>query len=195
MAPGHRDPRSLGNKNICFLLFFSFFIILSCKTTPVPIIPEKKQPEKQETVVKFFVEPSKFYSDEYGYIGIGYQTKEEVWEKKKKSFENKNISQEVYKKVLNAIPKNGIIYVHIGRKDLMHANTLFYSFSGYKNNKNIFTINGPEGIPNIKGRDENWWNIVEIPLTENIDSVINVRVTDKKINREFDFKIIREEKK
>jgi len=149
--------------------------------------------EKQQKVIKFSVMPQNFYTDEYGYIGIGYQTKEEVWEQKKKSFENKNISQESYKKVLNAIPKNGIISIHIGRKDLMHANTQFYLFSGSKNNKTIFMIHGKEGIPNIKGRDENWWNIVEIPLTEIIDSVIDICVTDKKINREFNFKIIREE--
>jgi len=161
---------------------------MSCKTTPVTNIEEKKQ-----TVIKFLVEPSQFYNDEYGYVGIGYQTKEEVWEKKKKNFENRNLSQEIYKKAYNAIPKNGIISVHIGRKDIMHANTRFYSFSGYKNNKNIFSINGQEGIPNIKGRDENWWNIVEIPLTEHIDNVISVFVTDKRIDREFEFKIIREE--
>ena len=182
------------NYKSSFLLFFSFLIILSCKTEP-PQKPEapKKNTEKQQTVIKFYVEPSQFYNDAYGYIGVGYQTKEEIWEKKRKILEKKNLPQEEHKKVQNGIPKNGIIAVHIGRKDLMHANTRFYSFSGSKNNKSIFMINGKEGIPNIKGRDENWWNIVEIPLNESIDSEISVRITDKKIEKEFTFKIIREE--
>ena len=177
-----------------FLLFFSFLIILSCKSElPLKKPEPNKNSEKQQTIIRFYVEPSQFYDDEYGYIGIGYQTKEEIWEKKKKILEKRNSPQEDYKKVQNAIPKNGIISVHIGRKDLMHANTRFYSFSGYKNNKSIFMIKGKEGIPNIKGRDENWWNIVEIPLNESIDSVITVLVTDDKINKEFNFTIVCEE--
>ena len=179
-------------KNISFLLLF--FIIFGCRTVekvekqPVPPV---KKPEKP-TVVRFYVEPSKFYNDEYGYIGVGHQTKEEKIEKMKELLVKNNLSQEDYKKKLNAVPKGGIISVHIGRKDLNHANTQWYSFSGYKDNKNIFMINGKEGIPNVKGRDENWWNIVEIPLNEDIDSVITVIVKDKKINREFSFKILQE---
>ena len=193
-------------KNI-ILLFFSAFIILSCKThaplppprpTPRPVPAATPAPapivipaviEKPQTVIKFHVEPSQFYKDEYGYIGIEYRTKEEIWERRKPLLAARNLSQTEYDRIQNSIPKDGMIYVHIGRQDLMHANTRYYSFRGDKDNRGIFMIHGREGIPNLRSVDRNWWNIVEVPLRENIDDVINVVVTDKKINREFSFKI------
>ena len=203
--PENKSKFRLKIANIGFFLIFSvLFIVLSCKTAAP--IPEKiERAEKAEkaiiispaietqTIIKFYVDPSVFYNDEFGYIGIGYQTKEEVWEKRKRFFANRNLSQADYEKVYNAIPKGGIISVHIGRKDLMHANTRYYVFNCSKNNRSIFRINGREGIPNIKGRDGNWWNIVELPLNEDVENVINVIVTDKRVNKDFNFRIIREE--
>jgi len=170
---------------------------LGCRTPPpAPRVTPNIAPtivERQQTVVRFYVTPSKFYNDRYGYIGIRYQTKEEIWEERKSSFADRNLSAAEYERVRNAIPEDGVIYIHIGRKNLMHANTRYYSFRGYKENKDIFAIQGREGIPNIRCRDGNWWNIVEIPLREQINNEINVVVTDRRINREFNFKIIREE--
>ncbi|MCL2294207.1 MAG: hypothetical protein FWC36_05010 [Spirochaetes bacterium] len=190
-------------KILGLLLFFSvFFIVLGCRATTtatttatatvVTATPPPNIAENQSNV-KFYINPSNFYNDEFGFIGIKYHTKEEIWERRKKILEERNASPEEHRKVQNAIPKGGIISVHIGRRDLMHANTRYYTFRGNKNNRTVFAVNGREGIPNIRGRDGNWWSIVEIPLNEDIESVIDVIVTDRRTNKDYNFKIIRSE--
>ncbi len=177
-------------------VYFAVIILIpGCTSAPAPqreqnsLKPEKSSP----TVTVYRVEPSKFYRDEYGYTGIGYSTYTEQCEKIKVLLDKKNAMPDEYKKETARLSRFGVIVFHIGRQDLMHANTRWYNFTATKNSRTLFSINGEEGIPNIKGRDGNWWNIVEIPLTEEITSKINITVKDKKTGKEFDFTVIKEE--
>ncbi|MCP5514409.1 MAG: hypothetical protein H7A26_02970 [Spirochaetales bacterium] len=165
-----------------------------CKTQPV--LKEKELPpppeEKIEAVITYRVEPSKFHTDEYGYTGAGYLTRDQQWEKIKTALDKKNASADLIKKENSKLPKTGTITIHIGRLELMHADTVWYTIAGKEKNKTIFTIKGKEGVPNIKGRDGNWWNTIEIPLHEEISSRIDITVTDRKTGREYNFSIIKE---
>jgi hypothetical protein len=176
----------------CLLLLLS--LILSCKTTPKkePENPVVKQP-KTVKIEKFYVEPYKFYKDNYGYIGVSYLTRNEIWEKKKILLEKRDAPEIAFEAEKKRLPKEGLITFHIGRFDIMHANTAWYVFSAYKNKKLIFSVKGKEGLPNIKGGDGNWWDAVEIPLDEHVDSKIEIIVKDNKNEKEFLFELIKEE--
>ena len=177
----------------CFAIIL-IIVSSGCKTQPIlqekelPLPPEKKS----EAVISYRVEPSKFYTDEYGYTGAGYLTRDQQWEKIKTALDKKNASADLINKENSKLPKTGTITIHIGRLELMHADTVWYTISGKEKSKTLFTIKGKEGVPNIKGRDGNWWNTIEIPLYEEITSRIDFTVTDRKTGREYSFAIIRE---
>ncbi len=75
----------------------------------------------------------------------------------------------------------------------MHANTKNYSGTIKKDNNVIYTYKGREGIPNIKGQDGNWWNIVKLPLRRDIENSLSVVLSDNKTGNTYDFKINRHE--
>jgi hypothetical protein len=176
------------------VILMLIILLSGCKSQPQP--QEKAIPpladKKSEAVISFRVEPAKFYTDEYGYTGIGYSTREELWEKIKTTLDKKNASADIIQKENSKLPKIGTITIHIGRLELMHADTVWYTVTASKNSKTLFTVKGREGVPNIKGRDGNWWNTIEIPLHEEITSRIDITVTDKKTGREYGFAVLKE---
>ncbi len=185
--------------SLLILLPLILFIILSgCQTEKQALtaaVPVKKLQPEIKTEISYSIEPEKFIRDNYGYIGIKYLTHEEEKEKVRKRLEKNNASPVDFEKAYKRIPEFGYIVLHIGRQELMHANTKWYSCSVKKEGTTVLTYKGREGIPNIKGRDGNWWNIVKLPVRNDIITPLSVEITDNKKGSSYNFKINRIETK
>ena len=188
-----------------FLLLPAGCSSLQPETAPYPAFPPEKtetsieyeKPEKK-TVISYSVEPSSPYRDSSGYTGLEYITREQEWSEIKSTLDKKASSPDEHERALQRVSPHGKLRIRIGRYDLMHANTRWYSYRGYDmkpsgGEKPFFSVQGREGIPNVKGRDGNWWNVVEIPLTREIESSINVIITDSKAGKDFFFTVTRHE--
>jgi hypothetical protein len=81
--------------------------------------------------------------------------------------------------------------VHLGRQNLDHANTAWYSFTVTEGGSTMLSVQGEEGIPNIKGPDGNWWNDVDLDLPHSVSAAIRVIVQDRKIDLAYDFTLRR----
>lgn len=179
------------------VLSILFLTFTGCKSThpilKMPDTPPVIEEPKKNIVISYNVEPKEFYKDKYGYIGLGYETRAEKWKKLKTILKKRGATDEDFKKAEKLLPKEGMITIHIGRQDIHMANTERFSFSIEKDGKVISKHKGKKGIPNIKGRDGNWWNLVEIPLNEKIKDQIKVIATNNKTATDFVFFIIKEE--
>ena len=177
------------------IILFSVFLF-GCKTETPAAVPVSKPalpaPEKN-TEISFIIEPEDFHKDKYGYMGIKYISHDQEKEKIKNRLEKKNAAAEDFEKAYKRIPEYGYIVLHIGRQDLMHANTKNYSGTVKKDNTIIYTYKGREGIPNIKGEDGNWWNIVKLPLRRDIETLLTVVLNDNKTGSSYSFAIKRVE--
>lgn len=165
---------------------------------PPPPPPPPQEPitlPKAELIVKtsYPVNPIERFTDAFGYIGLEYLTKGEAEDRAKARLSRRGVGPDELEKVLAKIPDGGHLLVHIGRQDLLHANTLLYSYIVMSGDKMIISRKGRDGIPNIKGRDGNWWNVVTIPLDNPIDESISVRITDTKIEKTYEFSVDRTE--
>ncbi|MBT3273049.1 MAG: hypothetical protein HN368_07855 [Spirochaetales bacterium] len=164
---------------------------------PPPPKPEPKpapEPEPVRTVlISYPIEPRERFNDNWGYIGLEYLTQDEVKEKIKTRLDKREADPEDYQREYAKISEGGEVLIHIGRQDLMHANTLWYSYSVANGAKTLISRKGNEGIPNIKGRDGNWWNTLTVSLDQPIADYINVTVTDSKSEQTYEFKVIRTE--
>ena len=173
-----------------------FILITACKTeTPVTPEPKKADPPvpAQNVVISYSIEPENFIKDSYGYIGIKYYTYDQEKEKIKKRLEKKNAGTEDFEKAYKKIPEFGYIVLHIGRQELMHANTKWYSCSVKRDSIPVFEYKGREGIPNIKGEDGNWWNIIRLPLRQEIGNSLSAVIADHKTGNSYSFKVNRVE--
>jgi hypothetical protein len=175
----------------------SILLILSgCKSESPVIVQEKHTPPPlavEKIEVSYNVEPEKYSIDSFGYIGVEYFTNKQEKEKIKNRLDKKKALQEDYEKAYSRVPEFGNIVLHIGRKDLMHANTKWYSYSVRKGDKILLNLKGKEGIPNIRGKDGNWWNILKLPVRENIEDTLSVKIRDNKTANFYSFKVLRVE--
>ena len=172
-----------------------FTLFSACKTE-TPVITEPVQKQEPKTIplnikISYGIEPEKFIKDNYGYIGIKYYTYDQEKEKIKNRLEKKHAGAADFEKAYKKIPEFGYIVLHIGRQELMHANTKWYSCSVKKGNIPVFDYKGREGIPNIKGEDGNWWNIVKLPLRREIENSLSAVITDHKTGNSYSFKVNR----
>jgi len=158
----------------------------------VPLHTSPPAPEKIVTVL-YPVHPGERLTDHFGYIGLEYLTKGEAEVRAKSHLDRRDAEAEEYQKAYKKIPPGGHLLVHIGRQELMHANTLLYSYVVISGGKTIMSREGEEGIPNIRGRDGNWWNVVTIPLDDPIGESISVKITDTKIEKTYEFSVVRTE--
>ncbi len=193
-------------KSRLILKIFSLLLLVSsaaCRTAE-PVLAPESPPLQQEAeipavkAVSYTVEPALPYRDNFGYISVEYKTREELWESARNLLDRKASSADEYERALSRLPLYGKLVINIGRQDLMHANTRWYTYSAFSilpsgEKKQMFSIRGKEGIPNVKGRDGNWWNIVEIPLKEEITHKIEVLVRDNKTGSDFIFTVSRVE--
>ena len=160
---------------------------------PPPPEPEPEPEPKKIVVVSFPVTPTERYNDSLGYIGLEYLTPVEVKQRIKIRLDKREADPEDYDREYADVPDGGHVLVHIGRQELMDANTLWYRYAVRAEGEVVFEKKGKEGIPNVKGRDGNWWNVVTIPLKKPIVDSISVTVTDTKAERTYEFEVTREE--
>lgn len=159
---------------------------------PVPPPEPEPEPEPEKMIrISYPILPQERFDDTFGYIELEYLTRPEVIEKITMSLDRRNADTDEYQKAYDKVPPGGHLYLNIGRQDLMHANTRWYSYSVIREGKAVIDKRGAEGIPNIKGRDGNWWNVITIPLKTAIDERIEVQIKDIKENLIYDFEIMR----
>ena len=161
---------------------------------PPPPPPPEPEPEPAKVVeISYPILPQERVDDDYGYIALEYLTRGEVLEKIKARLDKREADADDYEREYAKVPEGGHLLIHIGRQDLMHANTLWYGFEISTGTKILVKSGGKEGIPNIKGRDGNWWNIVTVPLKHPIDESISVLIYDEKIEATYEFSVTRVE--
>ena len=165
-------------------------VLLPVPPPPLPPPPCKPEPEKVIRI-SYPILPQDRYDDDFGYIGIEYLTREEVLDKIKVRLDKRNADSDDYDREYAKVPDGGHLIVNIGRGDLMHANTRWYSYTVLKDGETRIDRKGVEGIPNIKGRDGNWWNVVTVPLKFLIEESIEVCISDTKENLVYTFSVSR----
>ncbi len=166
-------------------------VFSGCRTDAPPLIVEKETEEIQQTVITYKVEPEDFIRDSSGYTGIEYLTREEAVKKIRLRLEKNKASLSDYEKACSKVPEFGNIILHIGRQELMHANTRWYIYTVKKGDEYIINRRGEEGIPNIKGRDGNWWNLISLPVNEEITDKLAVYIKDNKTGKIYSFVVRR----
>ena len=100
----------------------------------------------------------------------------------------KEINREVAK-----IEPGGIIRVHIGRQELIHADTKWYRYRLQTPDGIVYDRQGEEAIPNIRGRDGNWWNVVDLPVMTVVDDRVDLTIFDTRGEAEYSYSIVRHE--
>ncbi len=160
---------------------------------PAPPPPPEPAPVEKAMEIRYPIDPDDRYREKNGYIGIEYRRPEEIAKELQKKHEEGTYTAEELDEELSEIPGGGVILVHIGRQDLLHANTRWYSYLVEDPDSVRIEREGEEGIPNVRGRDGNWWNVVELPLEEPIDTKVDVAVFDNRARSEYHFTIRREE--
>lgn len=159
---------------------------------PAPPPPPEPVPEpKKEVRISYPILPQGRFDDLYGYIGLEYLTRSQVLDKIKNRLDKRDADAADYEKAYSKVPEGGHLILNIGRQDLMHANTRWYAYTVTSNGNTSIDKKGAEGIPNIKGRDGNWWNVLEIPLKQPIEDSIQVSVTDMNKNLVYNFEVLR----
>lgn len=160
---------------------------------PPPPEPEPAPEPEHKIVITFEVAPEAEMRDDFGYLRIEYLTNEEARESVSQSLEKRRASQVSVERAIAEVPAGGKIRVHIGRQDLMHANTRWYSYSMSIGSETLLEKGGVEGIPNVRGRDGNWWNTVELPVDDPIFEPLDLSVLDSRADVEYAFTITRVE--
>ena len=158
---------------------------------PEPVIVVLETPP---VTVTYPISPPIEYKDQFGYVGLEYLTQDQVIETTVAKLKKNGSDSERIDTATQKIPSGGHLLVHLGRQDLMHANTKWYSFQILRGDKVVFEKSGEEGIPNVKGKDGNWWNVITLPLREEIDDSINIQIRDNHIDLIYDFTVSRIER-
>ena len=159
---------------------------------PAPPLPVP-EPEYDRVVrVSYPVLPRARFEDRYGYVELEYLTRQEIVETVRMRLDKQGAdAADDYEREYAKIPDGGHVLIYIGRQDLMHANTRWYSYRVSTRSTLLVKGGGEEGIPNIKGRDGNWWNVVTIPLDQSIDDAIMIEIHDAKLETIYEFSVER----
>ena len=162
---------------------------------PPPSPPPKAPPPPAEPepiiVISFPVDPERRYEDKNGYVGIEYLTNEQVKELTKTRLEKRRAKAETFEKEYAKIPPGGHVVINIGRQDLLNANTKWYAAEIFEAGEEILIYRGEEGVPNVRGRDGNWWNTIALPLETPIEDYIEVRILDLRLELSYEFTVSR----
>jgi hypothetical protein len=160
---------------------------------PVPPAPPPEPEPEKLTHISFPILPQDRYDDGFGYISLEYLTRLEVLDNIKVRLDKRDADSEEYEREYAKVPAGGHLIINIGRGDLMHANTRWYSYTVVQDDDTRIEKHGEEGIPNIKGKDGNWWNVVTVGLKAPIDELVEVQVADIKENLVYTFSVTRAE--
>ncbi len=148
-------------------------ILISCSTIPAAR-PKPPETQTEEAAIGWEVSPAEGYSDEFGHVGLDFTPPDRLQERSPA-----------------AVPAGGRLTVHLGRQDLEHANTAWYSFTVTEGSNTLLDVAGGEGIPNIKGPNGDWWNDIDLDLPRPVFGEINVTIQDRKIGVTYAFTVRR----
>ena len=118
---------------------------------------------------------------------------EEAVEQITSRLEKRNARDWEINREVEKIEPGGIIRLYIGRQELMHADTKWYRYRLETPEKIVYERQGEEAIPNIKGRDGNWWNVVNLPVMTIVDERVDLTVSDSRGEVEYRYSIVRHE--
>lgn len=161
---------------------------------PPPVVVEEPSEPETITIVTFPIEPTDEIRDKYGYMRIEYLTHEQAVERVTSRLAKRGSDEETIAVAIEEVPAGGQILVHIGRQDLMHANTRWYRYLLSAAGVPLLERTGREGIPNVKGRDGNWWNVVELPVEAPIEDQVALSVGDTRAGMAYEYTIRRHER-
>ena len=161
-------------------------------------LPEPAEPAAdfgvlmRETVT-YSIMPDNRIDDVYGYIGLEYRTARETVEDKIKVLNVDPGDSARQAQLIKETPAGGIITININRKELLHANTKWYSYSlQFANDNDVLRRKGAESIPFVKGREDLWWNTDIMPVQKPLENSLTLCVEDSKIGRKYCFTITRQ---
>lgn len=165
---------------------------------PQPIVEPAPPPEPQPeplwvTIVSFPIEPTDEIKDEFGYMRIEYIEFTEAVEAIRDRLSRRGATEKQIERAISTVEPGGVVRVHIGRQELLHADTQWYDYV-VEQSEAGYDSHGVEGIPNIRGRDGNWWNVVDLPILSPIADEINITVYDTRELVEYRYTIIRSER-
>jgi len=165
---------------------------------PEPIVepapPAEPQPEPLwVTVVSFPIEPTAEIEDKFGYMRIEYIEFTEAVEAIRNRLTRRDALEKQIERAISEIEPGGVVRVHIGRQELLHADTQWYDYA-IEQSEAGYDRQGVEGIPNIRGRDGNWWNVVDLPIFSPITDKINITIYDTRELVEYRYSVIRNER-
>jgi hypothetical protein len=172
------------------LFFFSVFLtaaVLSCHTVKVA----EPMPQPREVVVDWEVTPADGYEDQLGFVRMDFAPPDELREALAARAGPENPNQHEEQPV---IPAGGRLTVHLGYRNLLDANTVWYSFEITEGSRIRLRLDGEEGIPNVKGPDGYWWNDVDLDLLQPVTGGIRVVVSDKRSRAAYTFSLRRLER-
>lgn len=159
-----------------------------------PDLPEPSVDLKtllRETIT-YDMGPGERQEDAYGYISLTYRTAEEVIRDKAVELDIEPGDASGMQRLLKMVPAGGLITIDINRKDLLHANTKWYSYAlQFANDKTISRKKGQESIPFVKGRENLWWNTDEMPVPRPLEGSLTLCVEDAKNGKTYCFTITR----
>ena len=98
---------------------------------PEPVAEPAPEPEPEPlmvTIVTFPIEPTATIEDRYGYMRTEYFPYDEAVDQITGRLEKRNAQDWEINREVEKIEPGGIIRVHIGRQELMHADTKWYRY-------------------------------------------------------------------
>ena len=108
------------------LLIAAVIIMDSCASAPVappPVGKPEQKPERES--ITWELSPARGYADEFGYVRLDFAPPGAGAD----------------------LPLGGRLTVHLGRRSLDHANTIWYSFTVAEGATTLLRLSGREGIP------------------------------------------------
>ena len=127
---------------------------------PLPRTPEAEEPRE----LVYTVEPNSRVEDTLGYMEVEY--------------------------IEAAEDEKPRIVVSLGRRDIEHADTEWYTFSFVIDGRR-YTFEGRHSVPFVRGKDGLWWNEAEVRLPFTFAEELSVAVTDRYARRDYRFRVQR----
>jgi hypothetical protein len=143
-----------------------------------PLMAEPQQ-QTREITTGWQISPAAGYADSFGYMILDYAPPEKLRE------------APAARAGRGSIPAGGRLTIRMGRLNIAHANTIWYAIEVSEGSRSLVRLKGEDGIPNVRGQDGNWWNDLDIDLSEPVAREIRVTVEDAKIGASYIFTLRR----
>lgn len=150
---------------------FQLLVSLSCTSVP-PASPPAPSPVPEAVIWE--ITPDEGYQDEQSYVTLEYASAEAL-------------------RAAGAgepdgpVPAGGRLTVHLGYRELEDANTAWFRFEVAEGPRTLLRLDGEQGVPNVKGLDDYWWNDVTLDLAAPITKEAQVKVYNRKYEVDYVF--------